>query len=274
MPRWFFVTLALAGALGCKPRSDGASAVAEAEGQPPPAGVQAWTWQSCVDPARADSLVLRDAAGKLACEGKIDTLYSWGPKAKLDWLERQPWTGPLTRGGKSQPIFATQSAFATFGYGNYALRLKLKPGVRFRYFETTDGTNVRCSQLGDVQQEVAVLFWRKGVYTGVDFVVCSLGVVESWSFGHPEHLAEMRREVDWITAHDPEDYETYVKRRGIDEIFPAGLDGHAFDIPNWREAEDTQTSLAPGKIFVSPTAAPGAADRHFVTAWPNYVQTN
>lgn len=230
-----------------------------------------WTWGDCNDSARAFHLVAR-SGGTLVCQGKIDTLYSWGPEAKINSLARQSWSGRIRRGGDDKEIFLTQSAFATHGYGPYAIRFRLKSGTKFRFFDGTAAYQI-CDAMSssEVEDTVAVRYWNIGQYTGLDFLLCGLGPVHSWSYGTQGHLDEMNREVTWMAQYNYKFYELYVKQNGVDTTYPNGLDGHAFSQQTWTNVGAWHRQKLPGVVHYNPDVTDQTPEAHFSTAWPTYI---
>lgn len=109
-----------------------------------------------------------------------DTLYSWGPKAKLVSIrntlqDNKVWKGPANPG---RLLFTTFSAIGTFGYGLIPIRFKIKPSTQFAWEHPDDGNTVQYFGFS-VQQ---------------DYVIHDAAVIESWSFGTPEHYDEIVRD--------------------------------------------------------------------------------
>lgn len=243
---------------------------------------EAFAWAKYGDPNRAFHLVKTNYSGELMF--KPDTLYSWGPYAKLDWLENQSWSGRLTRDYRDSPLYATTSPFGSMGYGNFSIRIKLKTyGVKYKFvseYPFRPGRSREYCRDYDVDPDstVVVRYWDNGSITGLDYIICGMGPVHSWSWGTKEHYNEMNAEVRWMGSHNYRDYELYVKQRGADLMHPR-VDG------NNPSAEQWQTSVSyhymygfgsaahrndRGLIHFNPDADGQTPDEHFRTNSPVY----
>jgi hypothetical protein len=49
------------------------------------------------------------------------------------------------------------------------------------------------------------------LYGESEYLLCSGGPVESWSYGTDQHLKEMKSEMAWIKGHSASDYDRIVK---------------------------------------------------------------
>ncbi len=232
-----------------------------------------YTYTQCHDSTRGYHIVKTDASGNLVC--KIDTLYSWGPSVKIDWFKDAPWTGRLKRDGQNAPIFATQSPYATFGYGDFAMRIRLKNDVRYKFISEGYLVNpyAYCDDLSYSQIETTVIarWWKNGVgMTGLDYILCGKGPIHSWSWGTQEHLNEINRDVAWIGEHNYIDYELYVKKGGVDEVLPDNLDGHTFTNAVLQRNLTAHSQNIGNNIYYNPSAGGKSAFYHFKTNWPIY----
>lgn len=116
-----------------------------------------------------------------------DTLYSWGDEQKFKTL-RGLMSGDTWQ--KIRPIYATPGAVTTFNYGPIPLRIKLKPGVKFKATES----HYSCGYGGEVTEEQReTVYYRKDVYK--DWVICSTDVIESWSHSLPQHYDEIIKDL-------------------------------------------------------------------------------
>jgi hypothetical protein len=231
-----------------------------------------YTYGDCQDPALGHHLVKRDALGVLPDSCIPDTLYSWGDYGKVIWFRDRyeksgNWNAPFER-----DLFATQSPVATFGYGPVPLRFKLKAGTKAKV-STQNSTRRTCKSIPDDEKVDTILInhWQVGGGTGVDYVICSMGPVESWSYGTKQHYDEIIRDLNWIETHDYIDYELYYKKAGVDLFFDNSLDGHEFSrnvlwqhLRNVRQLIDLEL----GGVFHQNSA--GKEAQHFKTKLPIY----
>lgn len=136
---------------------------------------------------------------------KPDVLYSWGPKDKiLDMEKAMPnippvglnnknakWTGNPNPGSFLNTLFATLSPVSSYGYGHWPVRIKVKKGVNFRLSR----------ELGLVdtgsEEETIWMSASNPKYDSLmnEFRIRSSAVIESWSYGTPEHYDEIVRDL-------------------------------------------------------------------------------
>ncbi len=241
-----------------------------------------FAWAPYGDAARAFHLTKTNYSGQL--EFKPDTLYSWGPFAKLNWLASHGWSGKLRRDYKDAPIFATTSPFGSFGYGDISVRLKIKTeGVRYKFISEYPFRSGRAREYCDdndvdVDSTIIVRYWDNGIVTGLDYILCGLGPVHSWSWGTQEQYAEMNAEVTWMGQHNYRDYELYVKRGGVDEMYPA-VDGNSPSAQKWQNNMSYHYTRGfgaashagnRGLIYYNPGVSNGDQVSHFRTNSPVY----
>lgn len=221
-----------------------------------------------------------------------DTLYSWGPQEKISFFQRLGFPSGTIRnyvGGKSRdyPIFGTHSPYSTFGYGTYNMRIKIRSGVTYKIdLDNVANPYDMCSQLGSaVDSTVIVRYWDNSTWaggnlTGVDYIICSMNVVDSWSIGEKEFLAEVTRETTHMnrlsTTLKVENhfwyYEMYVKKKywkgkvGVDAVYPDGMDAKRFSAANFQRTMAAQADYSPS-IYARDA---GAKERHFSTDTPDF----
>ncbi len=241
-----------------------------------------FAWARYGDPQRAYHLTKTDYSGQL--DFKPDTLYSWGPFAKLDWLASHAWSGKLRRDYRDSPIFATTSPFGSFGYGDVSVRLKIKPhGVKYKFVSEYPFRGGRAREYCDdydvdVDNTVIVRYWDNGGLTGLDYILCGLGPVHSWSWGTKEHYSEMNAEVSWIGQHNYRDYELYIKTNGVDQLYMP-VDGTNPSAQKWQNNISYHYSRGfgasshagnRGLIYYNPTVSGADPVTHFRTNSPVY----
>ncbi len=130
----------------------------------------------CVNLQRTE--MVREANGTLSKACQPDVLYSWGPEIKLKTIRSEltdgaNWAKPVN-GGRS--VWMTISPISTYSYGAIPIRFKFKPQTTFVH-EGKDGT-----------------VWE---HTGglMDFIFDNGSVLESWSFGMPQHYDEIIKDI-------------------------------------------------------------------------------
>lgn len=118
------------------------------------------------------------------CEPSV--LYSWLSAKEVIDTKDPGWP---TRVGKA---FFHRTPLSTFLYGNFSYRVKLKPGTKFKHDPDWD-THYYCRHPAS-EKEDTVYIWSDANIGFSEYVLCSNGPIESWSFGMPEHFEEMKRE--------------------------------------------------------------------------------
>lgn len=129
---------------------------------------------------------------------RVDVVYSWGPMVKIRDLERQMGAGgwdqasPILRfdKNKASPIFTTHSAIGSHGYGEVAIRIKLKPNVQY----VRGGFQSGCNILSDPSTQVVERYAGRSEWNFIELIICAPGPVHSWSYFSKEHYDEVAME--------------------------------------------------------------------------------
>lgn len=228
-----------------------------------------YTLSHCHDPNHSYHNIKTDDQGQLLPGCMPDTLYSWGDWGKIAWYKQNYGAkGQWTTRALDRRLYTTPSPLGTFAYGPILMRLKLRPDARNKLsFGSTS-----CNTLSDAEKAdtVLVVYWNNKQGTGVDYILCSMGPVESWSYGTQENYDEVLREKAWVESHDYKEYELYYKRQGVDQLIGLTLDSHEFTADglnnNLRVARQL-VDLKVGGIFADD---PAQKKEHFKTAHPIY----
>ena len=131
----------------------------------------------------------------------------------------------------AKSLFSTATPVSTYGYGPVSIRLKLKPGTRFKIIESVEGKTCKdilkrkLIKQSELNKVVVARFVQFNETSFLDYIVCSPQVISSWSYGTPEHYDEIHSDVEWRMTHDSAEWDSYVKMSGK-ETFPnsSGLD--------------------------------------------------
>ncbi len=121
--------------------------------------------------------------GKPGCQP--DVLYSWGPQTKLMTIETSlkndgKWTG--NPNSRSNGVWATISPVSTYSYGLVPIRFKIKPGTSYlASYGTTSGVS-----------------YVSGILE--DFIIGDASVIESYSYGTPEHYDEIIKDIRQLSS--------------------------------------------------------------------------
>ena len=130
----------------------------------------------------------QDASGSLVAECQPDTLYLWLPADRVRAIEVTIGNG--TWPTKVPTLFLSKSPLWTYGYGDVAVRVKLRAGVHFRESLVLDDD---CSKYSKADYENTVFYRRDGWFA--DWSICSPSVIHSWSYGTKNHFDEIIRDM-------------------------------------------------------------------------------
>lgn len=108
-------------------------------------------------------------------------------------------------------LYLWRTPVGSFGYGDLSIRIKLKPNVKFKLI----GRFERKCPISPEQDANTVYVWDGQGMNHLEgyseYILCSSGPVESWSYGMPQALEEIKRELTWIFTHSENDYDRLVK---------------------------------------------------------------
>ncbi len=278
-------------------------------------------WAACSEPRLQDHPQPLTADGTPVNACVADTLYYWGEPAYVDSLKERSRARDWRQLIDGDPgLYLVTSPASTFGYGSVdgsgglAVRIKLRPGVKYKLthydpsvFEpvpfravTVDTVEIRqlnrpgCSQFpaNEVHDTVYLRYWSyrepprkehpKGVHDGgLEYVICSMNVIESWSYGtrdfYDEFVRDTRRFVEgWDLPGAP----SYIRRRESDGktrpiLFGIVTDHRPFTQRHLIQALKLQLDLAAtgrGQVFLNPHGGNSKElrRRHFKTATPSW----
>ncbi|RYZ92786.1 MAG: hypothetical protein EOP06_03200 [Proteobacteria bacterium] len=178
----------------------------------------------------------------------IDTIYSWGSKEKLTYIEGSMPDGEQWIGAPNgnRAIYALFSAVGTYAYGDIPVRIKLKPNS----FE---------------------------VFPNWEVKLTDASVIDSWSFGTAEQYDEIVRDLRqfqsgklWFGYHATKGIEDGSK----DRLFYSGLlDNHAFTEASLKKSLLNLIEMIlrkEGRINFSAGACRNRV-AHFSTSYPTYI---
>jgi hypothetical protein len=250
-------------------------------------------WRNCYNSHDWEEPLATDAQGNLRSDCAPDTLYTWGPAKKVAALEQEMGE---SNWWLQQTLFTTATPVATFNYGQYPIRIKLKKNVNFKIIrgDSTAGNPLQgdCNHMSDEQMlnTVLVRVFNDGDEVGLEYVLCSAGPIHSWSFGTRKHYDEMVRETAFILNpanqnSNPKhgaDYQTYIEdpHNFHPRFFGSQIDGDAYTeaglAKDLSRVLDLSANRA-GKVYVNPDShtQPEADLRaHFETKMPSYFHAD
>lgn len=162
---------------------------------------------------------------------KPDVLYSWGPTVKLEnmkktMIDNQLWKGsPNPINNKATTLFMAKSPVVSFGYGDIAIRIKLKSGTPFPY-EHHSMFNKGEKDYSKVDGVMMNRAWNK------DYMLKNSSFINSWSFGTPQIYDEMVRDI--LRFKNKKSAEVYASNgtndpsKGLDNLFQQKADRKDF----------------------------------------------
>jgi hypothetical protein len=219
-----------------------------------------------------------------------DTLYSWGnigkTKAILSQIGKsQVWPETLSR-----ELWLTQFPTATYFYGDSAIRIKIKKGVKFKNGVSFCPNQKKLSKMSQKQKSdflntVTYRVQPNPLGYLVEYVICSPHVIESWSYDTPEFYNELLREISWINSKEKTEYNfgSYAYRNGKPMIRPniksepfhprwEGVDGYLFNTLSLYKTVKKLRKKATdgnGEVIFNPDSFSGDSN-HFQTKMPIY----
>ncbi|MCM2277684.1 MAG: hypothetical protein NDJ89_06370 [Oligoflexia bacterium] len=201
-----------------------------------------------------------------------DVLYSWGPRAKVDTFQQtirdgKAWAGKPNPGSETSDgtLFLSLSAASTYMYGVVPIRFKLKPKVPLHLQRGVKADDLK------IPGEVTYRDWEYQ-----DYWIADSSVIESWSFGTPEHYDEIVRDILRISSG--ENAALYHRKElhgsGIERFFSIGATDQ-----NPNNEEKLKATLlemvrmivtGEGRIYYSKGACRNR-EEHFATDRPSYL---
>ncbi len=247
---------------------DTANRLFDPKNAPPPFSENGFgDWAQCMVGNDNNNPTKSNSSGELLPICQPDTLYTWGPYIKVLTFMRA--AGPTKNSWNSpfiMPVFAHINPVATFGYGETPIRIKLKKDTQ--YVLGNENSPLDCSE-NKWRNSIQVKSWKYKGQTGVDYILCSPGPIESWSIGTKRHYDEIIASELWNlsaeAAHKSDKWISYVVRGGNNLLFNTGLDGHDWTVFTYLNYLKTFYNFAqkePGLIVYAPKVSPSSAD-HF-----------
>lgn len=221
-----------------------------------------YEWRNCIDDLEGGHPI-RGLELHPACRG--DTFYSWGTLKKIESLKSV--MGSTSWANKMQALYLARTPIGSFGYGPYAVRVKVRSDVGWKRI---DYSVTPCSS-GDIDR--TIFFRTKPVYESAlfDIIICSPHVIESWSYGTKEHYDELVKDVEWtINKKRSEDItEMYVNDPRF--LNAQGIDGMDFRIEGITPRLKSHLKISQentGEVFAHPALK--KITEHFQTKYPIY----
>lgn len=147
------------------------------------------------------------------CEPQI--LYSW--VGSLATIKPDDLYWPFRR---KTAIFFHRTPLATSIYGNFSYRVKLKDNVQYKEVPWNEA-HYKC--LYPEEEKRHTVYVNQDPNGFSEYVLCSSGPVESWSFGLSDHYHEMKREFSMIKNYGALNVDGFLnpntKKYECDECF-------------------------------------------------------
>jgi hypothetical protein len=203
-----------------------------------------------------------------------DTLYSWGPLAKLQnisqaLVDKGSWEVLINPGiqfGGYRPkglVYSTISAVATFEYGPVPIRFKVRSDIPMKAVTSPSQAN----NSGEITYYTAQRF--------EDFYLLDGTSIDSWSFGTPEQYDEIVRDIQRMITGKPAIFYTndpqvngYQTLENLD-----AWDGHRASLESLKQSLLTmikQIVNGEGRIFYREGVCRNRR-KHFETTKPTYI---
>lgn len=192
-----------------------------------------------------------DKAGVFHEECRPQILYSW-----IDSVHRINQSDSLWPFRRTKAIFFHRTPLATSFYGDFSYRVKLKENVRYKLVPWNEA-HYKC--LYPEEEKKNTVYVNQDPNGFSEYVLCSSGPVESWSFGIEEHLNEMKREYSLIKEKGPLNVDGFLnpnsRKYGCSSCFQgytihdARNDGSERTILNSMERMNSFVETKEGRVY-------------------------
>lgn len=219
-------------------------------------------WRNCIDDLEGGHPI-RGLEMSSACRG--DTFYSWGSLQKIESLKSV--MGNKSWQNKMQALYLARTPIGSFGYGLYAVRVKVRADVQWKKI---DYGVTPCST---AENDRTIFFRTKPIYESAlfDIIICSPQVIESWSYGTREHYDEIVKDVEWTInkKRSEEITEMYINDPRF--LNAQGIDGMDFRVEGITPRLKAHLKISQentGEVFGHPILK--RMNHHFQTNYPIY----
>ena len=225
---------------------------------------------------------------KVIPECAPEVLYVWQNLKIIQYYEKKSQEGEFFP--VHSPLVTWRTPLGEFAFGDYLIRIKLKPNLKFFLnageWEETGG----CKYLSDEDKKNTIIF---GYYSGgknfSDYVICSPEVIHSWSYGTPKIHQELLQEYVWVKMHEDQLdlFDRPYKTRKTESFTDQDYDATAFfkfkrNSLNWSETEVLKRLKLHEALLdqVQPTqihfreGEPNFPKLHDCVSYPDYFNDN
>jgi hypothetical protein len=205
-------------------------------------------WTDCFETSHGRSPTRVKVNGQLLENCQPDTLYSWQSALGFSTFKTDMASAENLSRFSRGSIFTHINPVATFGYGDYPVRIKLRATVKFKRILDLPTKDAVVGQFCNFlkPEEVKDTVLVRVFNSGTDYILCSPAVVDSWSIFSKRHYDEIvaatlwyfewSDELNWLpyrepipTKKDDDVSALFISDEMKTEGFPPFLfDGHDF----------------------------------------------
>lgn len=234
-----------------------------------------FTWKACENQQLGNVTSPFDANGKFVPYCAPDTLYTWQSSRSV---QAHYLSGPAQNGAYISDIavFTARTPLSSHGYGEESIRIKLIPDAVFIDTHSISSPDRRAQSDCDFYKKKYASVYKKMVLFSrtslgySEYILCSDGPIQSFSWGTKEHLQEMLREMSWYKHHPrPQDHDALERRLGL--FNDQKLDSKDFSVAGAENRVARMEKIAAnnlGKVILLKKDASYGA--HFSTNLPGY----
>ena len=172
-----------------------------------------------------------DQSGNFHSECRPRVLYSWIDS--IDTINKKDYKWPFRR---KRAIFFHRTPLATSIYGDFSYRVKLKENVRFKLVPWNEA-HYKCLYPEEEKKYTVYVNQDKNGFS--EYVLCSSGPVESWSFGLKAHLEEMKNEFNSIKKYGAKNVDGFVNPNKRKDACDSCFQGYSIHDARNDGSEDT-----------------------------------
>lgn len=166
-------------------------------------------WKTCQNPERANITIPFNQKNEFVANCAPEVLYSWRESAVLEKMieAQKKGVGPV----KSHPgkqLYLSKTPLSSHSYGDTAARIKLKKDVRFIFANAESSVYENAVRDCPYYEKKYPKDYDKMVLVAnlqylefQEYILCTDGPIESWSYGTSEHLNEVEKEFSYFKKH-------------------------------------------------------------------------
>ena len=136
--------------------------------------------------------------GEFIEECAPEVIYSWREDVSLEhMIQAAKMDKGIVASHPKKKLFAAKTPISSHGYGMTGVRIKLKDDVKFVSANNSWGTDRDCDSYKHKYPENykrLVIVAYLDYLNFSEYVICDDDAIHSWSYGTPEHFAEIEKE--------------------------------------------------------------------------------